>query len=70
MPRKVKKQIPRDDCIHHWIIEPAHGRISRGKCTKCEGVKSFLNTIPENSYRTHNNEYLANTTIKKKEEDA
>jgi len=70
MPRKGNGQMPRDDCIHHWLIESAKGKKSRGQCHKCGGVKSFLNHIPEHSYRTYNNEYLENKTIKQKEEDA
>jgi len=33
------------DCPHHWIIEPAHGSVSRGVCQVCEEVREFKNSI-------------------------
>ena len=33
------------DCRHHWIIEPANGRYSRGECRNCHEVRSFENSI-------------------------
>ena len=32
-------------CRHHWVIEPANGRYSRGKCQKCHETKAFENSI-------------------------
>lgn len=32
-------------CQHHWVIEPANGRISRGECQVCHEVKEFHNSI-------------------------
>ena len=32
-------------CHHHWIIEPAHGSMSRGVCQVCEEVGEFKNSI-------------------------
>ena len=32
-------------CHHHWIIEPAHGSVSRGACQVCEEVREFKNSI-------------------------
>lgn len=32
-------------CHHHWIIEPAHGSVSRGVCQVCEEVREFKNSI-------------------------
>ncbi len=34
-------------CRHHWIIEPASGRFSRGECQICHQVKEFQNSITE-----------------------
>ncbi len=34
-------------CRHHWVIEPANGRYSRGECRNCHEVKSFLNSLYE-----------------------
>ena len=32
-------------CRHHWVIEPANGRFSRGECRNCHEVRSFENSI-------------------------
>ena len=32
-------------CRHHWVIEPANGRVSRGECRNCHEVRSFENSI-------------------------
>ena len=32
-------------CRHHWVIEPANGRHSRGECQNCHGTRSFENSI-------------------------
>ena len=34
-------------CRHHWIIEPANGRHSRGDCQNCHEVRAFENSIYE-----------------------
>ena len=34
-------------CRHHWIIESANGRYSRGECLKCHEVRAFENSIYE-----------------------
>ena len=36
-------------CRHHWVIEPANGRYSRGKCRNCQEVRSFENSIYSSS---------------------
>ena len=36
-------------CCHHWVIEPANGRYSRGECRNCHEIKSFENSIHEGS---------------------
>ncbi len=28
-------------CRHHWIIEAANGRHSRGECQNCHKVRTF-----------------------------
>ena len=33
------------DCHHHWKIQAPTGRISLGRCTKCGGLKEFLNSV-------------------------
>ena len=32
-------------CRHHWVIEPANGRHSRGECRKCHEVRAFENSL-------------------------
>lgn len=32
------------ECTHHWIIEPASGGDSQGKCKKCKIVRHFSNS--------------------------
>jgi len=31
-------------CVHHWVIEPPNGRVSRGVCKKCGMEMDFYNT--------------------------
>jgi len=35
-------------CIHHWVIDPADGPTSKGKCKRCGTVKLFYNTYSSN----------------------
>lgn len=37
------------DCRHHWVIEPANGRYSRGECRKCHETKAFENSVRDPS---------------------
>ena len=32
-------------CRHHWIIQPALGPLSDGKCRNCGEVREFKNSI-------------------------
>ncbi len=32
-------------CHHHWVIETANGRHSRGECRNCQEVRTFENSI-------------------------
>lgn len=34
-------------CCHHWIIEPANGRVSWGECQVCHEIKEFQNSISD-----------------------
>jgi hypothetical protein len=31
-------------CIHHWIVEPADGPTSRGRCKRCGSERRFSNS--------------------------
>ncbi len=39
----VKKQ---ETCRHYWIIESAHGPVSRGVCKICGAERQFHNSWP------------------------
>jgi len=41
-----KKTVQNDkkECTHHWVIEPASGGDSQGKCKKCKLVREFSNS--------------------------
>ena len=32
-------------CRHHWVIEPANGRYSRGECRNCHEARTFENSF-------------------------
>ena len=34
-----------EHCVHHWIIEPPCGPVSKGICIKCDSQKDFHNNI-------------------------
>ena len=37
-------QTYKKECTHHWVIEPASGGDSKGKCKKCKRVREFSNS--------------------------
>ena len=43
MTKKVVQKYKKE-CTHHWIIEPASGGDSKGKCKKCKLVREFSNS--------------------------
>ena len=37
--------------VHHWLIEPASGPVSKGKCKGCKATKDFMNSVfPESRH--------------------
>jgi len=42
--KTVQKYKESEDCTHHWIIKPASGGDSQGKCKKCKIVQDFSNS--------------------------
>ena len=49
-PRILEKPVKAADeeqssktCIHHWIIDPPEGPVSKGVCRKCGEEKDFQN---------------------------
>jgi hypothetical protein len=47
LEKPVEKTPEKTSCRHHWIIEPALGPTSQGKCKLCGEVKTFLNVVEE-----------------------
>ena len=39
-----------NECVHHWIIAPANGKLSQGRCEKCRETKQFDNSISEDVF--------------------
>mgnify|MGYP004450976371 CR=1 FL=1 len=37
-------------CIHHWMIEAANGKLSQGRCEKCQETRQFDNSISEDVF--------------------
>ena len=43
---QVASEVPSTPtCCHYWIIETAHGPISRGECQVCHEVRDFKNSV-------------------------
>ena len=40
-------ELVRPACRHHWIIEPANGRVSWGECRNCHEMREFVNSVSE-----------------------
>ncbi|MDD5093020.1 MAG: hypothetical protein PHV74_01375 [Dehalococcoidia bacterium] len=36
---------PKGNCVHHWIIEPPEGEVSKGVCKICGTEKEFKNHL-------------------------
>ncbi len=47
----IAEEVPQEQCIHHWLIDPAHGPVSRGTCKVCGEEKDFLNAISESLWK-------------------
>ena len=39
--------MPTPVCVHFWLIEPANGPKSHGRCRLCGVERDFLNWIPD-----------------------
>ena len=33
------------ECVHHWVIEPAQGPLSQGRCKICKVTRDFSNSV-------------------------
>jgi len=49
--RKETKAVTkeREDCIHHWAIDPSNGPYSQGYCLRCGLQKQFANSMETGS---------------------
>ena len=45
MPKAQDQDTSTPKHIHHWMIEPASGPVSKGKCKLCKEVKDFENSV-------------------------
>ena len=63
MTKKAVQKYTKKECTHHWIIEPASGGDSNGKCKKCKIVKQFSNSGWDDSQTTWGHK-MSNETIK------
>ena len=46
------------ECVHHWMIEAAQGKLSQGRCRKCHAMKKFDNSISEDVFAFSRKENL------------
>ena len=37
-------------CHHHWVIQPATGPVSQGRCQTCGEVRDFMNYVESASW--------------------
>ena len=37
-------------CCHHWVIQPATGPISQGKCQNCDEEREFKNYVEASTW--------------------
>ena len=47
LERPADVKAGRKVCVHHWIIEPALGPTSRGKCRRCAEERTFFNVVDD-----------------------
>ncbi len=45
----IIKEIKKETCVHHWVIEEAKAPTSKGECKKCHEVKEFNNYVESRS---------------------
>jgi hypothetical protein len=37
-------------CVHHWVIDPPNGAVSKGRCKACGEEKEFRNSFEYSSW--------------------
>ena len=43
----ISRPTGKNTCVHHWLIEPATGPVSRGVCKLCGEQKEFFNILDD-----------------------
>ena len=44
--QEVKTSVQtQEQCVHHWLIDPPEGPVSKGVCKLCGEVKEFPNDL-------------------------
>ena len=46
---KQQDQDTKTECVHFWVIKPAHGPLSQGRCKRCKVTRDFSNSAWANS---------------------
>ena len=54
-PKEESKELKTENCIHHWIIEPALGPTSKGICKYCGKERVFNNYWDEDAAKEKSN---------------
>ena len=39
-----------EGCVHHWVIDPPNGAVSKGRCKACGEEKEFRNSFEYSSW--------------------
>lgn len=47
---QAMEEPPAPSCRHHWVIQPATGPVSQGRCQSCGEVREFRNYIEASSW--------------------
>ena len=42
---KQRGQDTKTECVHHWVIKPANGPVSEGRCKRCKVTRDFSNSV-------------------------
>jgi hypothetical protein len=53
LERPAETVTPKKTCSHHWIIEPALGPTSEGRCKLCGAKKVFLNIVEDSTPKSN-----------------
>ena len=43
--RRGQDTKPATECVHHWVIKPAQGPLSQGRCKICKLTRDFENSV-------------------------